>query len=689
MNSFYKKDLFQWTFVIIFTLVCILMQNEFIWLKVYPEDYVIPLSLWMNTGMSWFVENFGWLFKGISWFLEWPIKGVRVLLQQLPWSVSIFLFCLVSFMASGWQLVLFTLLSTMYMVVIGYWEESMNSFSLVAISVPMAVLIGFAIGTWGFFSERAEKVIQPTLDFLQTIPAFAYLLPILLLFGFGTTVGLVASLVYAFPPMVRNVILGLRQVPKEIIESGIMSGASNVQLFWLVQVPTAWRQILLGVNQTTMASLSMVIIASIIGGTADIGWEVLVYLRKAQFGGSLVAGIVIALIAMILDRITSGLAKKSVTFKLKEKSFIKRNKYWIICIGGICLFYMLSYLLPLLNNWPDHLAISPAKQITNGLDFFIINFGTQIDYIKQIAFFFIMLPTKIGLQNSVSPYTWGFELTPILTISYYIVMISLAIWCFFKWGINLSVGVILFTIFFYFGLTNIPWLSLILIYGLIGLKIGGFALSIGTILGLSFIILTGILPQALISIYLCGTAVIISFLLGAFLGIWAAHNDRVSSFMRPINDTMQTMPSFVILIPFVMIFKIGEFTALLAIIAYAFVPAMRYTEHGLRNLPETVIEAATMIGCSKNQLLWKVKIPLALPVIMLGLNQTIMYGLAMLVISALVGTTGLGQLIYIGLSKADFGLGMISGIGIATIAIIADRTTQAWSRKLQRYNKQS
>ena len=192
------------------------------------------------------------------------------------------------------------------------------------------------------------------------------------------------------------------------------------------------------------------------------------------------------------------------------------------------------------------------------------------------------------------------------------------------------------------------------------------------------------MPQALISIYLCGIAVIISFLIGTSLGIWAAHNDRVSSFMRPINDTMQTMPSFVILIPFVMIFKIGEFTALLAIIAYAFVPAMRYAEHGLRNLPYNVIEAARMIGCSNSQLLWRVKIPLALPVIMLGLNQTIMFGLAMLVIAALVGTTGLGQLIYIGLSKANFGLGMIAGVGIAIIAITADRMTQAWSRKLEK-----
>ena len=684
MKTLLKLDLFQWFFVIAITVSFLLMQNQFVWLKEFPKEFIFPLSAILNSGMEWVVDYSGWFFKGISWFLEWPIKGVRWLLHFLPWTVTVFLFCLVSYIASGWGLVTFTLLATFYMVLIGYWMESMNSFSLVAISVPMAVLVGFAIGSWGFFSERAEKVIKPTLDFLQTVPAFAYLLPILLLFGFGTTVGLLASLIYSFPPMVRNTILGLRQVPSEIIESGIMSGASSRQLFWLVRVPTAWKQILLGVNQTTMASLSMVIIASIIGGTADIGWEVLVYLRKAEFGGSLVAGIVIALIAMILDRITSGLAKNSVTYKPREKSFLRRNKFWFLAITGVLFFYIMSFIFPILNQWPESYFISPAKFISNGLDIFILNFGTQIDYLKQVAFFFIMLPVKIGLQLSVSPYTWGFELTPFLITAYFIIMMLFASWCFLKFSKDVAIGIILFSIFIYFGLTNMPWLPLILIYGLIGFKIGGLKLSLTIVASFLFITFTGVLPQALLSIYLCGIAVIISFILGSSLGIWAAHNDKVSAFMRPINDTMQTMPSFVILIPFVMFFGIGEFTALLAIIAYAFVPAMRYTEHGLRNLPETVIEAARMIGCSQTQLLWKVKIPLAMPVIMLGLNQTIMFGLAMLVIAALVGTTGLGQLIYIGLSKADFGTGMISGVSIALIAIIFDRTTQAWRIKLEK-----
>ena len=187
----------------------------------------------------------------------------------------------------------------------------------------------------------------------------------------------------------------------------------------------------------------------------------------------------------------------------------------------------------------------------------------------------------------------------------------------------------------------------------------------------------------MLSIYLCGLAVAISFAIGTSLGIWAAHNEIVSAVLRPVNDTMQTMPLFVILIPFVMIFKIGEFAALLSIIVYAFVPAIRYSEHGLRSLPKDIIEAATSMGCTQWQLLWQVKLPLALPVIMLGLNQTIMYGIAMLVIAALVGTNGLGQQVYIGLGDGDFGVGIIGGIGMAIIAMIADRMTQAWSKSRQ------
>lgn len=677
------RGLIHWLGIIAVTLISLAIQGEVAWMKVYPKEMVIPLTIWMNAAMDWFVAMFGWFFSGIAWALDWPIKWVQWLLHSLPWIVTVFLFCVVSYVASGWKLAVFTLVATLYMVTAGYWDESMNSLSLVAISVPMAVFVGFVFGVWGFYSDRAERIIMPTLDILQTVPAFAYLLPILLLFGFGTTVGLIASLLYSFPPMVRNTIVGLRGVSPEVVESGLMSGATPGQLFWQVRVPTALKQILLGVNQATMASLSMVIVASIIGGTADIGWEVLSTMRKAQFGESVLAGIVIALIAMIMDRITWGLAVQSGEYDPEDKTFLQRHRYWVIAGIGSIVFFVMAQIVGILNEWPRDMEFSAASIMNDGLTYMVVNFREEIETLKKLSFFFVMLPTKIGLQNTISPFTWGFELTMAHSIGYAVAMTGFAIWCASKWGNEIGITVLLFAIFFYFGLTNMPWPALLLIYSVVAWKLGGRPLAIGTFLGLGFLVITGVWPQAMLSVYVCGIAVVFSFLFGTTIGIWAAHSDRVSAFVRPINDTLQTMPLFVILIPFVMIFKIGEFTALLAIIAYAFVPAIRYAEHGLRNLPENVIEAATMIGCTKQQLLWQVKMPLALPVMMLGLNQTIMYGIAMLVIAALVGTNGLGQLVYIGLSDGDFGVGMIAGVGMAIIAIIADRMTQGWSRKRQ------
>ena len=677
------RNSLHWLGVIAVTLVCLALQREWVWMAEYPKDLILPLSDWLNAVMDWIVDYFGWFFLGISWALEWPIKAVRFILNALPWSVTTFLFCTVAWAASGWKLAAFTLFSMLYMLVIGYWSESMNTLSLIAISVPLAILVGFAFGVWGFFSDRAALVITPMLDVLQTVPSFAYLLPILMLFGFGTVVGLIASVLYSFPPMVRNTIVGLRGVSPEVIESGLMSGATPRQLFWQVRVPSSLKQILLGVNQATMASLSMVIIASIIGGTSDIGWEVLSQIRKAQFGESLLAGMVIALMAMVIDRITAGLAARSGDYDPENKTFAQKHRYWITAAFGAVTFFVLAQIAGILNEWPQAWEISPAKAMNDGLTYLVVNFRDEIEAVKKFAFFFVMLPAKIGLQGAVSPFTWGFELTLVHKVVYAVGIVALALWAAYRGRTQVAILILILAILLYFGLTGIPWPALLLICAVAGWKIGGRVLGLGTALGLGFIVITGIWPEAMLSIYLFGIAVLISFVLGTAIGIWAAHNDRFSAIIRPFNDTLQTMPLFVLLIPFVMVFKIGEFTALLAIIAYAIVPAIRYSEHGLRSLPATVIEAATMIGATRRQMLWQVKIPLALPVMMLGLNQTIMYGIAMLVIAALVGTNGLEQIVYIGLSDGNFGVGIIAGIGMAIIAIITDRMTNAWSRRRQ------
>lgn len=674
------RSLVVWLGVIAFTLICITFRGDVAWLKAYPDALVLPVTPILNQWMEVFVATFGDVFRGIAWLLGWPFTWVQQLLHGLPWAVIIALVAVVAHAANGWRLVLFAVLAMVYMLVTGYWYQSMNSLALVVISVPLAIFVGFVFGVWGFFSRPAERVIMPCLDLLQTVPAFAYLIPILLLFGFGPVVGLIASLLYSFPPMVRNTLLGLRSVPNEVIESGLMSGATSSQLFWQVRCPSALRQILLGINQTTMASLSMVIVASIIGGTDDIGWEVLSTMRKAQFGESLLAGLVIALIAMVMDRVTWGLANRGSQYAAKGSlSWYIRHRHWVIAGTALAFLLILAKLLPFLREYPRDLQFNPASSLNDAITYVVVNYRHVIEVVKTVSFFFFMLPTRIGLEQTVTPMTWGFELTLVHTIGYVVLVSGLSIAALRYISDRAAVAVALLGIIFYIGLTNVPWPALTLIFTVLGWMLGGWRLAFGTFFGLAFLLLTGVWEPAVLSLYLCGLAVVVSFIIGSTIGIWAAYNDHVSAFVRPINDTLQTMPLFVLLIPVVMIFKIGEFTALLSIIVYAFVPAIRYAEHGLRNLPKDVIEAATAMGGNRWQLLTQVKLPLALPVIMLGLNQTIMYGIAMLVIAALVGTNDLGQRVYIGLGDGDFGVGMVAGFGMAIIAMIADRMTQAWS----------
>ena len=677
-----EKRTLSWIGIILLTVIFVIFKEKWDWSIKYPKEFIIPFSDWINFAMEKFIDSFGWFFLKISWLLSWPIIAAQWLLQSIPWIVVVFLVTLTAYLSSGLRLALFTFLATFYMVSIGYWDESMNTLALVIISVPLAIFIGFGLGVWGYFSKRAEKIIMPILDIFQTVPTFAYLLPILLLFGFGTVVGLIASILYSFPPMVRNTILGLKRVPAHILESAIMSGANSRQLFWQAMLPSCKKQILLGVNQSTMAALSMVIIAAIIGGTADIGWEVLYYIRKAEVGQSLVVGLVIALMAIIIDRITSGFALRSDKEK-KGPEFLKtfRINYLSFAILGCILLFILARFFVALDDWPYNLSLWVASQINDLFETFVKAFRTEIKQLKNYTLFFIMLPTKIGLQQAVSPFTWGFSLELIHKVFYFSSFLVLSLWFLKNKKDGIFVFIFLLMIFLYFGLTRMPWPPLLLIYSFFAWQIGGYKLGLGTFLGLGFIVVVGMWSEAMISVYLCGIAVVFCFIFGTSLGIWAAHNSIVSAIIRPINDTLQTIPLFVILIPFVMLFKIGDFTALLAIIIYAIVPSIRYAEHGIRNLPSEVIDASKMMGSTKTQLLFLVKIPLALPVIMLGLNQTIMYGVAMLVIAALIGTNGLEQIVFIGLTDGNMGKGFVAGISMAIIAMIVDRITKTISER--------
>ncbi len=675
------QGLIPWVAVLSAGMLALIMRKDIEWLSGDGRNLNAEIVATINIAMGWFIRTFKSLFDAISWVLEWPLVGLQGLLHWLPWSVTLTGFTALAYVAGRRWLAWFTAGSLLYIVLTGYWSEGMNTLALVGVSMPLAVVFGFWLGAVGCRSKRAEKIILPCMDLMQTVPTFAYLIPILLLFGFGPVVGVIASAIYACPPMVRNTMHGLRHISPNTLESGMMSGTTPRQQFWWVKVPVALPQIMVGVNQTIMATLSMVIIAAIIGGFDDIGWEVLSTMRKAQFGQSLLAGLVIVLIAMMMDRISFGFTKRARFLRVGSRSVWVQHRILLITLTLMAVAAMASIAFPFLDDYPTQWNLYPADTINRALTYMVVNFGDAFEQIKWVANFFFLLPIKIGLIGSVRPVPWGYEFGFVPQVFYWTAVAGLVVLMLVKYGWRSAVSVIVMGVVIFYGLSNIPWVVFFSIVSLVAWQAGGWRIALFAALSMLFIQFAGVWKQAMLSVYLCGAAVALSFIIGGGIGICAALNSRVSNIIRPINDTLQTMPQFVYLIPVLFLFQIGDFSALIAVTAYAIVPMIRYTEHGIRNIDVSVLEASHAMGCTRWQILSQVQLQMALPEIMLGLNQTIMYGLAMLVIAALVGTRGLGQSVYIALGQADIGKGMVAGVSIALIAMVTDRIIQAWASK--------
>lgn len=645
-----------------------------------PSTALVPLADWLTAALSWFADIFKGVFRALSTLLAWPLNQFRTALQSLPWPTVVLLAASIGYLAGGARLALFCAFTFLYIVVTGLWEPSAVTLALIAVAVPLSVVVALLLGIAAFRWPSVWRLLQPLLDLMQTIPTLAYLLPILALFGIGPMVAVVASAIYAIPPMVRALVHGLQRVSPEIVESGLMAGSNRKQLLAWVLIPSAMPTILLGLNQTIMAGLSMVVIASMVGGVSDIGIEVFQTMKQAKFGHSIVAGLVIALLAMTMDRVSRGFAGRSNnSFEAGRAAAVVA--FLVIGVASIAA----AWVVPALRFYPEEWVVRPAPHLDAALDWFTVVSFPVTSALKTYTTYFVLLPLKTGLSQAVRPSVWGIEMSPAVT---YVYISAVSLGCLFfllarRWALALGLGVL--AVYYYFGTVGTPWLFTIAVLTAVGGWVGGRRVALVALLGMLFILLTGSWESAMVSLEITAVGVALSVLLGSAIGIWAALNDRVSAIIvRPICDTLQTMPIFVFLIPAVMVFLVGEFTALVAIVLYAIVPPIRYGELGIRNVPGELTEAARMMGVTRWQMLWQVQLPIALPEIALGVNQAVMMALSMVVIASLVGAPGLGQDVLIALSQGDSGRGLVAGLSISALAIVFDRIIQAWSAERKR-----
>ncbi len=270
----------------------------------FPETVRIPLRDWIDVIMDWLLRNLDGFFDAAGWVILQVMLGFEFLFTIIPW----FVFLLLIFVL-GWKLTRkirtgITMAAMLFVIgTFGYWELAMKTLSLVSASVLFSLLIGIPAGILMARSNRAEKIIKPLLDSMQTMPSFVYLIPALMFFGLGRVPAVIATIIYAVPPVIRLTNVGIRTVNPEAVEAARAFGAGRREVLWDVQIPLARPSIMMGINQTTMMALAMVVIGSMIGAKG-LGMEVLLSITRIEVGRGFEAGISIVFLAIIIDRLT-------------------------------------------------------------------------------------------------------------------------------------------------------------------------------------------------------------------------------------------------------------------------------------------------------------------------------------------------------------------------------------------------
>ena len=606
-----------------------------------PEWAILTWDVWLSSFFNFVKDDLGLLYftrtltAGLEWLLDitgnllfgkrrWPHLG------PIPWTAIAAVAAIVGYWLGGWRMALLAGGTFIWTALIGQWKLAMQTLSVLTVAAPMAAFIGLSLGIAAWKYAWFDKVLRPILSVLQTLPFFTYLLPAVIFFKVGPTAGAVATIVYAIPPMILMTTLGLKKVSPEVVEAGKMSGSSKWQMLRYVYIPAARTEILVGVNQVIMLCLAMVVLTAFIG-MPGLGAKLLLMMNSFKLGRSFEIGVTIVLLAVMLDRCTKAWVIKQPEHFEKNTPLWKQNGFLLCGIGTFIFFIIIAQF------------VQVADHITRKQDF---SMGKEIDVLIK-----------------------GFlDLDPIQATTNWL-----------RWFLNVWV-LIPFRNF----LLWIPTPAFILFITAFSLWLGGKRPAIYSFIFFSIVAFTGWWDRAVITLYAVLSAVILSTLIGIPLGISASRSDKWSKRILLVCDTAQTFPSFIYLIPAIMLFGVNDVAVVFSILIFATVPLTRYTIEGLRAVPKEMIEAADMAGATRQQKLLNVQLPLALPTMAIGFNQAIMFAFFMVIIAAFIGTQDLGQELQRTLAGTDLGKNFVLGICVSLMALTFDLTIMKWAENRKR-----
>jgi glycine betaine/proline transport system permease protein len=630
INDTVKGLMFEWTLIEVYDPTVDDYESKPLFREITRaiSSYVLVIIVFVREvllgGAKTIAAFTSWDFVSENPWARWP---------ALPWTVISGWAIVLGYKLQGKGLAALAALSTVYIAVFGQWVPSMQTLSFVLIAAPVSVILGLALGIWSFKSQAIEAALNPLLNVAQTMPHYSYLVPVIVLFGVGDHAAAIATIIFATPPMVRLTLLGLKNVPADVVDAGMMNGCTYFQLMFRVLLPTARRDVLIGVNQVVMQCLAMTVIASFIGAQG-LGSNLMIALNSLRMGTGIEIGVCIVLIAVLLDKMSLAWAHKQTDY-FADLTFVQRHKYsllsLIILLVGVALAYVGTLFF---SEGFNYLYIVPHNKGLTTAPFW----QAAVDWIWDTFFYSLKDFNEFLITQVLVPMRDAYLGMPV--VATFLLMMGTA-------------------------------------YILDGFR---SALIVGAFL--LFIALSEYWDRALITAYMASFSVIVSAFIGITVGSLCAQSSIASKAILLVCDFLQTFPSFIYLIPVIMLFGITDTSVIIAAVVYATVPATRYTVEGLRGVPPVLQDSATMSGVTRIQRWVSIELPLAFPHIMLGVNQTVIFALFMVIIGAFIGTTDLGQLILKAISEPQgTGIGIILGLCVAFIGLAVDQIIRTWANQ--------
>jgi glycine betaine/proline transport system permease protein len=558
---------------------------------------------------------------------------------QVGWLGVVVLLAWLAFALAGIRSMLLVGACVLLFGFFGYWAQSIDTLIVTFVAVGLCAILGPPLGIWMARSRRVSAIVSPVLDLMQTLPSFAYLAPLALVFGIGPAAAIVTTIIYSLPPLVRITEHGIRNVSPTTLEAVTSMGGTAWQTLTKVQLPMARRTIVVGINQCTMAALSMATIAALINGPG-LGQPVLQSLQSLDVGSAFVSGLAIVLMAIMLDRTTTAASERSgiearVQRGTSAGGFRGPRARRIAVIAGavitaVAIYLSHSYLaLAKFPASPD-LGGPLAKAVSAATNWTVGTFSGFTGWLKDTITTLLVNPLESLLAQS-------------------------------------------------------PWWVMALVLLGIALALGGRRAAVATAACEAVILGTGLWNESMKTLATTLVATLLVVVAAVVVGVWMGRSKLADQIIRPVLDAFQTIPSFVYLVPALALFGPTRFTAIVAALAYGVPIATKLVADGIRGVSPTTVEAAESMGTTGWQMVSKVQVPMSRAAVVLAANQGLLYVLSMVVVGGLVGGGGLGYLVVSGFSQGQlFGKGLAAGIAITALGIMLDRITQHAAARLGR-----